>query len=267
MADAKVKALYNAARRYCIDRFETCHVLHRVLEEIERAVPEDFSTEEEARRYLIDAGKKGKVISLTASWGHGEVVVHYQEPEIDVAERAAMEIERAEYLSFISTLSCEQAAEARPVLFRHLMSDTKRRRVANKLLESWKVDPLWHYWYPLWEELLPYDVIAFQDAYFYKEVGAEKLQDIFLRRGITRIWEINEDRLPPEYELDPRLCNFTSSVEKYWSSRELDWLVYASHESSITFAGDWLIGAIKEAWPNWEQRVYTGYDYERPKEA
>jgi hypothetical protein len=47
----------------------------------------------------------------------------------------------------------------------------------------------------------------------------------------------------------------------YWSSRELDWLIYLSHEESLTFAGRWLVEAIKEALPNWRERLYTAYGY------
>ena len=52
----------------------------------------------------------------------------------------------------------------------------------------------------------------------------------------ARVWELNESRLDPEYEMDTRLCDFAGN-ETYWSSRELDWLVYVSHESSIAFTG------------------------------
>jgi hypothetical protein len=33
-------------------------------------------------------------------------------------------------------------------------------------------------------------------------------------------------------------------------------------ESSIAFAGAWLVEEVKRRWPGWERRVYTGYDYE-----
>jgi len=31
----------------------------------------------------------------------------------------------------------------------------------------------------------------------------------------------------------------------YWFSRALDWLIYRSREDSITFAGNWLVNAVK----------------------
>ena len=61
--------------------------------------------------------------------------------------------------------------------------------------------------------------------------------------------------------MDTRLCDFAGN-ETYWSSRELDWLVYVSHESSIAFTGTWLVEEVKRRWPGWERRAYTGYDYD-----
>jgi hypothetical protein len=272
----KVKALFNAARRYCdepLDRSEGIvlpgdGILDDILLEIERAVPKDFNTEEEVRSYLLDAGRRAKLFTgYTARGRCDERVIQYHEPK--ESERAGSEIRRAEYLQYITDLSSEQAALTKPLPYRHAMSGTKRRRVGKKLAERWDVDPCSHYWYPLWrwDQPLPPDVLAFQDAWFHKEVGVEALQNILLRRGITRVWEINEVREDPEYELDPRLCWFMGGLEMYWSSRELDWLIYASHERSMTFAGDWLINAVKEAWPNWERRIYIDYDYELPSDS
>ncbi len=40
----------------------------------------------------------------------------------------------------------------------------------------------------------------------------------------------------------------------------MDWLMYASHEGSLTIAGDWLIEEVRAAWPEWEQHLYAPYD-------
>jgi hypothetical protein len=44
----------------------------------------------------------------------------------------------------------------------------------------------------------------------------------------------------------------------------MHWLIYASHERSITLAGTWLIAAVQEIWPRWDEHLYTGWEYERP---
>jgi hypothetical protein len=320
MAEARVKAIFNAARRYCIDRSEalgakislylaarlaaedpslaeghlnwdyqgalsirqavpldqlspfspeeedranaTVAILRAILEEIERRVADDFRDIAGTRAFLVAAGQNAKVVNYGVSLGGGRRRVTVHEPDWNPEEIAACEEARAGYLIYVAHLSPEDAAGAPAAPYRHVMSESTRRRVARDLSQRWKVDPSRHYWHPLWVEAVPAGVFAAQDWYFHKEVGAATLQEILLRHGITRVWQITLARVPPTLELHPSLCTF-SGIEVYWSSREIDWLVYTSHEGSITFAGAWLVEEIKRAWPNWEQRVYRDYRYER----
>ena len=240
--DSAIKALHNAARRYCIESADELSAIQResgvreeqyvgiwllgaILEEIERSVPQDFALEGELREYLLSAGKKVRVFTHH----HSEVIgterrIVYLEPDWTEAERIALEKARADYITYVTDLSVDEAAKSESLLYRHVMSDKERYRVARKLAERWGVRPSKHYWYPLSREEMPsdIDVLALQEEWFRKEVGVERLQSILLVRGIKRIWELDEFRVEPEYELDPRLCAFWKGAEGYWSSRELD---------------------------------------------
>ncbi len=44
-------------------------------------------------------------------------------------------------------------------------------------------------------------------------------------------------------------------AEGIWTSRSLDWIVYASHENSITVGG-WMLAEVKRAWPEWECHIW-----------
>jgi hypothetical protein len=142
-------------------------------------------------------------------------------------------------------------------LHQRAMRDGERRQVERKLAKQWNVNVKQRCWYPLWNNQ-PTNVLAFWRGAFYDEMGTAKLQTILLDHGINRIWQISKFAPLSGVELDPRLCDFWH-LETYWSSHHLYWLIYVSHESSITFAGDWLIGEIKKAWSNWEQHLYTGF--------
>jgi hypothetical protein len=320
MADAGVKAIFNAARRYCMDRSEaldakispyiaarlaaqdpslaegrfnwdyqgalsirqavpldqlppfspqeedranaTVAILRAILEEIERRVADDFRNLADTRAFLVAAGRDAKVVDYGVSLGGGRRRVSVHEPDWNPEEIAARDQARAGYLDYVAHLSPEDAAGVPAAPYRRVMSESKRRRVARELSQRWQADPSRHYWHPLWVEAVPAGVFAAQDWYFHKDVGAATLQGILLRHGIARVWQISPGRVPPALELHPRLCTF-SGTEVYWSSRELDWLVYTSHEASITFAGPWLVEELKRAWPTWERRVYRGYSYER----
>ncbi len=44
--------------------------------------------------------------------------------------------------------------------------------------------------------------------------------------------------------------------ETFWLDHKLDWVVYASHENSITVGG-WLLAELQSSWTDWRDRVWT----------
>ncbi len=110
-------------------------------------------------------------------------------------------------------------------------------------------------WYPLAGCTL-FDVEAFKSEAFYEAIPHQRLQNILAARGLELVWELRE--YGPEYEEDvPLFEPFYNGDEGYWSSGELDWIVYASHESSITVGG-WLLQSLKAVWPSWQTQVWDG---------
>ena len=68
------------------------------------------------------------------------------------------------------------------------------------------------------------------------------------------MWELRE--YGAEYECDVALFEpIYNGAEGYWSSPSLDWIVYASHESSITIGG-WLAEDVKERWHTWRDHPW-----------
>jgi hypothetical protein len=43
--------------------------------------------------------------------------------------------------------------------------------------------------------------------------------------------------------------------EGFWFDKSFDWLIYSSHESSITLAG-LILPEIKKNWANWQYRLW-----------
>ena len=101
--------------------------------------------------------------------------------------------------------------------------------------------------------------MAFHTEFFDKMWGCELLHEILIKQGITEVFQLNEFG-PPDYEialsiLKPRCARLG---EQYSPSEAADWVVYASHESSITIAGDSLAGFFREKWPDWTLRTHQG---------
>ena len=98
--------------------------------------------------------------------------------------------------------------------------------------------------------------MAFKTKAFGDAVANERLRAILAARGIERVWELRE--YGPEYEESLALFEPSyNGAEGYWSSGDLDWIFYASHESSVTVGG-WLLSELKSMWPSWQAHVWTG---------
>ena len=79
------------------------------------------------------------------------------------------------------------------------------------------------------------------------------------KQGISKLLELRE--FDDGFELEPAFAKFTyTGAEGFWTTAEMDWLIYASHESSITFGGDWLIEAMQSFLPEFHRYIYKGWD-------
>jgi hypothetical protein len=113
-----------------------------------------------------------------------------------------------------------------------------------------------HYWYPLRQQDPPRnDIVAFYSPFFEEFVGDGGIKRILLQRNIESVIELREggscERLPTaDVEI------YYSGLEGYWTSQAYDWLIYASHEYSITVAGEWLLEELKAIWPTWSKCIY-----------
>lgn len=119
----------------------------------------------------------------------------------------------------------------------------------------WQADGT--YWYPLRAGSPSFETLAFHKDYFDR-LREQKLRDILKLHGVDTIFELREGRWQElEIEVDS-FEPYYSGMEGYWVDLNLDWLVYASHESSITLAGGWLTRAVRAADPGCECLQYEG---------
>ncbi len=265
-------AMHTAARQYCLDRPRLLHergpgetagagcagldlsarydVLYAILTDIEGLTPDDAASPEEMRQLLIVAGQ--------TAWGF------FMPHQLKATEAQAMDEERALFCDYVSGLSPEDLRRVRPLPYHRILSRTEHGRLWAQLQDRWGT--IHGYWYPLTGEPPPPDVVAIQADWFYHAVPLDTLRAILRDHGIAHVCELRE--FGPEYEMDVALLEPEyTGAEGYWTSPGMGWLVYASHEISLTLASDWLIAAIKGVWPQWAEHLYTTWDYERPPTA
>lgn len=264
------EAVHTASRRYCMERwsfwmdrysqrsisaqhpeaedlYPRYHVMDAILADIEGVLPHDVNSVEELRGLLIVAGQTAEsMFTHTLS---------------DIAARAMQE-ERDLFCQYVRTLSSRELTAIEPLPYRRTLSNEEHGFLWAQMRARWEMRE-GHCWHPLMVLDLPYNVIAFQQAWFVDAVPPAALRRILGAHGVTRVWELRE--FGPEYEIEVAdMEPDYTGAEGYWTSGTMDWLIYASHESSITVAGKWLIEAVKAAWPGWDQHIYTGWDYPLP---
>lgn len=224
-----------------LDIFPRYQVLSAILVEVERLVPADFGTLEEAREILCIAGRTAESI-FTKS------------PHSAIQSRA-MEEEREAFCRYVLGVDQHELLGVEPLFYRRVLTPKESGEILGRLKDEWGVGR-W-YWYPLTDSKRG-DVLAVQDKYFYEELGVERLRSILAGRGLTKVWELREVESEPEYEIELSAFEpYYSGAEGYWCYERMDWVIYASHESSITLGGSWLVEEVKKVWKNWRERVWT----------
>lgn len=219
--------------------FPRYNVLNAIRVELERIDPAKLADVENTRTLLVLAGEMAEDDFTRRPIG-----------EID--ERAMAE-ERAAFCRYMGGLELSDLNVVEELPYRRVLTAEESKSIWSRLRDRWQIRN--GYWYPLAECKLS-DVVAFKMRAFDEAVAYEWLQGKLVARGIERVWELRE--YGPEYEENVSLFEpHYNGAEGYWSSGDLDWIVYASHEGSVTVAG-WLLQEVKAMWASWEAHVWTG---------
>ena len=273
------QALHTAARRYCqsqsdywyqiatelrqtracdpshyrqtlLDSYARSKVLMIICTEIERLDPNKLVDIEHTRELILHIGRVAQAFPQRANMGQTSAHQVFQ-PTFEINTGDAIANEREAFCTYIQELSDSQLKSVQPLPYQRVLSPVESSAIWQKLRHRWQITG-W-YWHPLIKcelsNITAFNVDAFEA--FFPSISLVKMLS---SRGITRIWELREYGV--EYYQDVLLFNPTyNGNEGYWTSECLDWIVYASHEASITVGG-WLLDNIKAQWSDWEQHVW-----------
>ncbi|EMS71294.1 hypothetical protein [Ruminiclostridium cellobioparum] len=273
------------------DIFPRYNVLDAILIEVEKHNPEEFESLEYAKNELITTGLCAESSFTKPSNGQtvGKIIIdelkkgtynhlplsemlpklfelaevkskEFPEPRNNEVQEKAMNKEKYLFCKFISDLTEADLSVVEPMFYRRVISETESDMLRKELSIKWC--EVGSYWYPL-IECNREDIVAFTDDFFDEDQDIERLREILKRHGIYKIYQLREFDSSPEYELDTDAFYpfYTIDGEGYWCSNEMDWVIYASHENSITIAGTWLVDEVKLAWKDWKQRIWSKITY------
>ena len=218
-------------------------VWEAILNEIERLEPRSVPNADALRLALTSAGLHAET-AFTTNAGLPSVA------------RSAMTEEREEFRDFIKSLPEAELDAVELLPLRRVFGMEDLSRVWAHIAEKWDAKP-GHGWWPLRDGTAPSGVIVFHTDWF-DDAKVIVLRDLLSAHGIRSVWEVREfgewgcekdvGSLEPIY----------NGEEGYWTSEGSDWLIYASHESSVSLAGDWLVPIFRQRFPDSDQFRYNG---------
>ncbi len=130
------------------------------------------------------------------------------------------------------------------------LDEEEKTRVVARMNQAWSRTR--YYWYPL-APCVRDDVLALFLSRFEAEVPYDAVQEILRRFTRGRVYWLRESEAS-EIVRDEDLPY--GEPESYLCDDSMDWIVYTSHEDSITFGGVRLIAAVKRGLPSWQDHVW-----------
>ncbi|WP_028609787.1 hypothetical protein [Paenibacillus harenae] len=144
----------------------------------------------------------------------------------------------------------------------------KQLQLEESLLLKEQLNSLWnildYYWYPLAQTNRD-DVIAFGFPYINDELKIDFLKNGLIRHGVTDIYEywagkehcyenaLTQDAKQLFWNSDPYF--FECYNEGFWFSKQMDWIIYFTHEETCTIGGEWLVTKVKQEWKDWNRNI------------
>lgn len=218
-------------------------VWEAILNEIERLEPHSVTNADALRPALTSAGLQAET-ALTANAG------------LPAAARSAMAEEREAFRDFIQSFPEVELDAVEPLPLRRVFGMEELSKIWTHLAEKWDAKP-GHGWWPLRDGTAPSGLIVFHTDWF-DDAKVTVLRELLSAHGIRSVWEVREFG---EWGCEKEVSSvepFYNGEEGYWTSEEGDWLIYASHESSVSLASDWLVPMFRQRFPDSDHVPYSG---------
>lgn len=256
------QALHNAVRRYCYDQ-------HRHWCRIYASTPKDDSASSyrysdkqkevfprynvlNAIRIAIESIDPDSVDDFTAtqtvlvSLGQSADDDFTVDP-IDGIALNAQDDERNKYCEFVRSLDMESVWHYEALPYQRVLHESESEAVWQALSQHWGIER-GGYWYPL-EAAQSRDMSAFDADAFHSGVPTHAFVRFLDKFVGSRVYELRESG--PDYLMDTDAVDpIYNGAEGYWTTADCQWVLYASHESSVTLAGS-ILDRIKTIWPSW----------------
>lgn len=233
--------------------FPRYNVLTAIQQGVETLVGQEFQSFENCKQYLTDIGLKSHSIftigsnddiHLLGESGKGKSTTGRQNP----IAKNAMKEERTKFIEFINSRTTENISQVQPMPYRHRLTDQEMISVRKKLTELWNYDG--EYWNPLDDKSPKETVFLMKDN--LTKFDCKKIFDFIAANSNKRLFEITEDKIDYEIELDSFEIDLYETIV---TDKSFEWVIYGSHEGTITFGGTFLIDFVKNLFSDRQEKL------------
>lgn len=233
--------------------FPRYHVLTAIQQGVETLVGQEFQSFENCKQHLADIGLKSHSIfsidsnaeiHLLGESGKYKSTTGRQNP---IAKKAMTE-ERTKFVEFINSRTTENISQVEPLPYRHRLTDKEMVLVREQLADIWNYDG--NYWNPLDDKCSKETVFLMEDN--LTEDDNRKIVEFIVTNSSKRLFEITEDRIDYEIEVDSFNLDLYETIV---TDKSFSWVIYGSHEDTLTFGGNVLVGFIKALFSDRQEKL------------
>lgn len=151
---------------------------------------------------------------------------------------------RSQFIQFLNGLDIDELPDVSPIPFERRLIVEESKTLESSLKDkfdfgSWKDEN--YYWEPLSKTKTKIPFVYFED-YLFKAEEVQKIIDILKSMSGDRIFLLTDENI--NYEVETSSFNI-DWIESAYCNFETDWLIYISHEGTITFSGQKIIAEIE----------------------
>ncbi|NML39778.1 hypothetical protein HHL17_21445 [Chitinophaga sp. G-6-1-13] len=200
------------------------HVLAAILDEVEKLVGKTFPSLEACRETLFHIGLTAR--SLFTESDHPIAIAARQE-------------EREHFVQYLQSMTPKTLAQVAPLPYRRRLNEEESSIVRQQLLERWHYDS--SHWAPLAGNIPSNTLFVAQSALTPADRSA--VTGYICQHAMPHLFEITADHTDAEITCSELDTNCYATV---YCDENYNWLIYGSHESTLTFAGEQLLLFVRQ---------------------
>jgi hypothetical protein len=166
-------------------------------------------------------------------------------------QKMAMDDEKQKYRDFILSHSEDNLLnmEVKRIKYKRLLAEHESKKVRKILSEKWGYDGYWH---PLIEGDTPANVLFLMDKYILP--SEQLIIDVVKGISLKKYYAIDEGRCDYKQSIENFNLHLYQGSETFCCDETFEWVVYGSHEGTISFGGAMLILQIKELLKDYNEK-------------